>query len=220
MTFMQNTALWALVFVLFGASAYITDRKIGIKIYSKIRKWWHPPSSEPLAQVERGFIYNRSNKARWQLATIISGIQSVIVIGIRHEDPRMELVIFFVVIPSTYFGFLIGPYYERLKKLREKGFEKLDAVESGELDVGEEVRGVYEKKKKSLGAWFDGLIGSISKRLGDFLPFGKPKAQAGASASSFAPASETSVAGKTSDDEDAAAVAKAREALSALNSKR
>lgn len=214
MTFTQNVILWALVFVLIGASSYITDRKIGVKIYGKIRKWWHPPS-EQLVQVERGFIYNRSNKVRWQWAAFVATFQAAIMIGFRHEDPRVELMLIFVITPATFLGFMIGPYYEKFKKLREKGFEKMDQVESGQIDIGDEVRDAFEKKKKSAGALLVSFKDKILKRVSDTFPYGKAPVRANAPAAASA-ASSPGATTQTAEDEDAEAAKRALERVRKL----
>ena len=156
MTFTQSTMLWCIVFALIGAHVYVLDRKIGIKIYARWRKWTSP-LGEAKGAPERGFIYNRSNKARWVWAGIIASFNCFLMIGWRHGDPRIEIFQFFLITPFTWMGFMIGPIYFGFKKKREEFFETLDAVESGKLDVHEKVR---EAANEKLGA-LDRLVDRI-----------------------------------------------------------
>jgi hypothetical protein len=135
MTFTHTALLWAFVFMLLGASVYGTDKKWGVSFFGKIRKWWNPPAPGE-TPVERGFIVNRSNVSRWNIAGLIGAMYVVIMIGIRHEDPRTEIMLFFVVTPSMFVGFLLGPLYIKFKKWRERQLQNLDKVESGEVNIG------------------------------------------------------------------------------------
>ena len=164
----QNLLWWSLIFMMIGASAYVTDCKLGVKLYTKIQKWWKPPI-EGVPLVERGFIYNRSNKTRWKYAAILSGIWIVIMIGWRHEDPRTEIIVMFVLPFSTFIGFLIGPLYLRFKQTREELLTKLDEVESGKINLRKEVTDVAQEKLGIIEKILYGLI----DRIGTF--FGKCK---------------------------------------------
>lgn len=157
MTFLQSTMLWCIVFALIGAHTYVLDKKIGIKVHAKWRKWTSP-NGEPKGSPDRGFIYNRSNKVRWFWASIIAGINFATMIGWRHEDPRIEIMNFFLITPATMIGFMVGPWYLRFKQKREELFTTLDEVESGKIDVSDNVRSVAQKKLSTLGRLFDRFI--------------------------------------------------------------
>ncbi len=211
MTFTESTALWALVFVLIGASSYVTDKKWGITLYGKVRKWFHPPDAT-LETVDRGFIYNRSNKARWKIAALVSFIQAIIMIGWRHADPRVELMLFFIITPATFIGFLLGPWLEKFRTLREEGLAKLDKVESGEFNVGKEVREAYDRKAKSAGAFFSHCLDTCMTWL-SYIPF-LGKRSAAKSAQPSQPAQPTTPSEPEIDPKEDAR--KARERLEKL----
>jgi hypothetical protein len=163
MTFMQSTSLWAFVFVLIGANAYVVDRKIGIKVCGKWRKMTSPVQDAP--GVVRGFIYNRTNHVRWFWASIISTIQAFIMIGWRHEDPRMELVVWFVITPATMIGFLLGPLYFRFKERKEEFLKTLDRVESGQIDVTERMSAAARQKLGLIEKMFSGIVDWFATRI-------------------------------------------------------
>ena len=194
MTFTQSALLWMAVFALIGASSYVADRKFGVRFYAKVRKWWTPPSAVPIL-IERGFIVNRSNLARWRMAGFISAVQAFIMIGWRHADPRVELMLFFLITPATFFGFLMGPLYLRFKKAREGWLHKLDEVESGAIDPLHEVGSAARQKFGTIEKWFLGL----AEKLGSFI--GKKQSAKVATA----PSAPT--------EDPAAAEARARETL-------
>src|SRR3954471_2845247 len=165
MTFTQSALLWMAVFALIGASSYVADRKFGIQFYAKVRKWWTPPTATP-SLLERGFIVNRSNVARWRMAAFISAVQAFIMIGWRHEDPRVELMLFFLITPATFFGFLMGPLYLRFKKAREGFLHKLDEVESGAIDPLHEVGSAARQKFGTVEKWFLRLAEKLGSWIG------------------------------------------------------
>ncbi len=152
----HSTALWCFVFALIGAHAYVTDRKIGVKIYAKIHKWSTPPGTPQ--GPERGLIYNRSNQVRWGWATVIATVNAAIMIGWRHEDPRMER--------------------------RKKMFEALDRVESGEIDVTDELHKAATEKIGAMNRFADRIAAWLAAKS-----FVKKKAsvQQGASPTAAAP---------------------------------
>ena len=120
---------------------------------------------------DRGFIYNRSNKIRWFWAGIIASINFFLMIGWRHEDPRIEIFQFFLITPSTWMGFMIGPIYFSFKTKREELFRTLDEVESGRIDVQKKVRDAANEK---LGA-LDRLVDRITVFFANILPGKKKK---------------------------------------------
>ena len=154
MSFTQSTILWCIVFAFIGAHTYVLDRKVGIKIHAKWRKWTSP-LGEPKGAPDRGFIYNRSHRVRWFWAGIIASINCFLMIGWRHEDPRIEIFQFFLITPSTWAGFMIGPIYFSFKKKREELFQTLDEVESGKIDVHKTVMDVANKKLGALDKFVD-----------------------------------------------------------------
>ena len=105
MKFWENLLLWSLIFMMIGASAFVTDRKWGVKLYGKFRKWSHPPTVG-LPELKRGFIYNRSNVTRWKYTGILSLLWAVIMIGYRHEEPSVEIIVMFALPFATFIGFL------------------------------------------------------------------------------------------------------------------
>ena len=157
MSFTEKAALWCFVFALIGAHMYAIDKKIGIKIHAKWRKWTSP-HGEPKGSPERGFIYNRSNKVRWFWASVIASINFFVMIGWRHEDPRIELVNFFLITPATMAGFLIGPVYLRFKQKREELFATLDEVESGKINVNQRVKKAASERLGALDKIIDRCV--------------------------------------------------------------
>lgn len=195
MSFWNNLIMWSIIFMVMGMSAYAIDLKWGVKLYGKIRKWWQPPTAN-VPDVDRGFIYNRSNKTRWKYASILSAIWAAVMIGIRHEDPRTALIVMLVLPFATFLGFLLGPLKLRIKKVREEGFEMLDKVESGEVDVSERVSESATLGMQKASTLFGNIRGTVTSLFAS-----KPKETA---KPAFKP--------KTSE-ERAAEAARAREEL-------
>jgi hypothetical protein len=167
MKFWSNLWMWSLIFMMIGASTFVIDRKWGTKIYGKFRKWGHPPTAG-LPEMERGFIYNRSNITRWKYAGALSLVWALIMIGYRHEDPSVELIVMFVLPFATFIGFMVGPLYLRFKMAQERWLRKLDEVESGKIDVYKEVSDAAGQKLGGLEKFFFGLVdkwgGYVGKR--------------------------------------------------------
>lgn len=143
---------WFLVFVLAGAVFYVADRLRGVRIYRWIYDMTH---QHPLPKdIARGFIYNRKANARFALAVIISGLQSVIAVMDGISSTSNEILSLFIEVPCLMIGFYFGPAIYKIWERREAVFDSVDKLESGELSLKKEVHElsnkVMEKVKDSM----------------------------------------------------------------------
>ncbi len=129
--------LWCILFTIIGAVWYNLDRRYGVKLY----RWWYDLThKDPLPEGEqRGFVYNRSTKARFTAAWVVSTVQSVAVILTTPVNPLVELIMWLFEVPVTMLGFYLGPYLYRLWQRSDVVFDAMDRLEhraeSGDIDV-------------------------------------------------------------------------------------
>ena len=125
---------WLILFLFVGAIWYVLDRRLGQGIY----RWWYGMThAEPLdAEIERGFIFGQPAKVRFSVAISLSLIQSVIVL-LTTEDAKwlVELFTFVFEVPVMMFGFYLGPRLNGIWERKEKIFETMDKMESGDYSI-------------------------------------------------------------------------------------
>ena len=94
---------WIVMFVILGAFWYVVDRRFGQGVY---RFWYRLTHEKPLPEnVRRGFVYNRRTRHKAFMATILSTIQSVLVlVNMENFNPLVELILWIVEVPVTLLG--------------------------------------------------------------------------------------------------------------------
>jgi hypothetical protein len=118
----------AVVFIVWGAIWYNLDRAYGVAI----RRWWYNLTHEhPLPPGEgRGFIYERDTRTKFTWATILSTIQSaLVVIYSGSVDLLMELPAWLIEVPLMVVGMYLGRPLGNLWGGRDRVFDKLDEWE-------------------------------------------------------------------------------------------
>lgn len=129
--------LWCILFIILGTVWYILDRRFGVHLY----RWWYDLThEEPLPEAEiRGFVYNRSTKARVSAALLVSTVQSLLVLVSSQVNLLVELIMWVFEVPVTFIGFYLGPWAYRLWRRRDDFFEAVDRVEqkveTGQIDL-------------------------------------------------------------------------------------
>lgn len=118
----------AIVFIIWGAIWYNLDRVYGVGL----RRWWYNLThEEPLAAGdERGFIYRRRTKTKFMWATVLSTVQSVLVVIYAGSiDLLTELPAWFIEVPLMMLGMYLGRPLGRLWGHKDQVFDKLDEWE-------------------------------------------------------------------------------------------
>lgn len=129
-------AFWMVMFVLLGAFWYIVDRKYGVRWY---RLWYRLTHEHPLPpEIVCGFVYNRRARHRSFMATLLSTLQTVVVIW-SAENPNLliELILWIVEIPLTMVGFAVGPLGFKVWGRKEELFDTIDDLEQGKTSFGD-----------------------------------------------------------------------------------
>lgn len=124
--------------IILGAVWYVIDRKFGVRWY----KWWHDMTHEqPLPpEAARGFIFNKPTKVKAFAALVLSSFISVLSVYFADEKPLIELVLWFVAIPATMIGFLLGPRIFPVWQKRDAIFDSVDKWERGEIDLTDKLK--------------------------------------------------------------------------------
>lgn len=163
---MQHPLLYLIAYLFFAIVCYSLDRRFGVAIY----RWWYNFShKEPLpAETIRGFIYNRPAKNRATMATIVSLLESLVVVYFLHINPLVGLIVWLVGIPLTLIGFLIGPFSYRLWQKREVLFQTVDKVEAGQIDVTKEMGELAETEAGKFKRALQVIRKKLQARLGQF----------------------------------------------------
>ncbi len=141
----QTYVFLSLFFYLFwGAAWYVMDRTFGVKLY---RRYYNFTHKDPLPEGEvKGFIYNRTTRAKSFAAVICSTILSVLAILSMEFNLLVEITLWIVEIPIIMAGFYLGHFFGfKLWSNRNKGFEMIDRLERGDVHIGEQIA---EKAKK------------------------------------------------------------------------
>lgn len=131
---------WLVVVFFLGMAWYVFDRSVGYKLY---KLWYNWTNKEKLPDnAEMGFVYKRKAKVRVAWATAISAFQSALAIYGSDVNPFFELICFFFEIPVILAGFYAGPGLYYIWSRKDKALDKLDRIESGEVNLGEEIQKV------------------------------------------------------------------------------
>ncbi len=135
----QTYVFLSLIFYLFwGAVWYVMDRTYGVKIYRRYYDFTH---KDPLPEGEtKGFIYQRSTRAKSLAAVVCSTILSILAVLSMEFNLLVELTLWIVEIPIIMAGFYLGHFFGfKLWSNRNKGFEMIDRLERGEVDLGDQL---------------------------------------------------------------------------------
>jgi hypothetical protein len=129
-------AFWMVMFVLLGAFWYIVDRKYGVRWY---RLWYRLTHEHPLPpEIVCGFVYNRRARHRSFMATLLSTVQTVVVIwSAGNPNLLIELILWIVEIPLTMVGFAVGPLAFKIWGRKEELFDTIDDLEQGKTSLGD-----------------------------------------------------------------------------------
>lgn len=133
----QYIIFWSILFVGFGSAWYNFDRRFGIKWY---RSWYNMTHKDKLPTDKAiGFIYNRSTHSKAATAGLISTLQTILVVMYMDVNLLASLFMWVIEIPLMMLGFYLGPLVALMWQKKEKLFETVDKVESGEIDVSAKV---------------------------------------------------------------------------------
>jgi hypothetical protein len=158
-----------IVFVLIGALSYTLDRRLGVKLYH----WFYDMTHEkPLPDGEiRGFVYNRRARARFAAAVVLAVVVTIVSAIHVGDNPLISLVGFFLEVPLLMIGFYLGPSVDQLWGRRDRFFDKVDKLESGETSVGAEF--------KEVSQLVAGAVGSVLSTANEDKPEGETGPAAG-----------------------------------------
>lgn len=160
LTVSQYVIFWSIVFVGTGAFWYNFDRRFGIKWY---RSWYNMTHKDKLTtEKEMGFIYNRSTHSKAASAALVATIQSILVVKYMDVNLLASLIMWVVEIPLMMIGFYLGPFSYVMWQKKEKLFETVDKVESGQLNVGAEVSKAAKRVVAPLKDHFEAIQEVIS----------------------------------------------------------
>lgn len=155
---------WLFVALFMGAACYFLDRHLGVPLYRWVYNMTH---QHPLAAGEdRGFIYNRRAGVRFAAAVAISAVQSFLAASGRLDNPALQLLSFFLEVPVVMIGFYCGPWLDRFWRDKERIFEHVDRIESGQTTLSDELRGVSHRAagavREALGLEGNEAQGAVS----------------------------------------------------------
>lgn len=141
---------WILAFFCAGILWYLLDRRFFTRPYRLIYNLFH---KTPLpAEVERGIIYRQSTGRKFAWAFAFSTVQSVLVVwvrGIAHINPLVEILTWLIEMPALVAGMFAGPTVYGWWINRFKFYKAVDDVESGKINLKEEVTvAVSEQSEK------------------------------------------------------------------------
>ena len=129
---------WAVTAVFLGIACYVLDRWYGIRM----RRGWHNLThKEPLPEAdESGFIHRRKAKARFTLAFTVALVLSLMAVFLTAANPAIQILVFFVMVPTLMIGFYLGPKCYGIWSRKDKILERVDDLEEGKIHLGEEIR--------------------------------------------------------------------------------
>ncbi len=154
---MSYLVTWMVTFFILGVILYIFDVIFGKKL---VRKYHDMTHQEALGEsIELGVVVKR--KARWRFAVAISCsfVQSVLVIFFQQGNPLAELLTIPVETIGMMIGFYIGPLFAKFIAKREKVFDTLDGIESGEINAGAVVKGAVTSAGQRVAKTVHDLVG-------------------------------------------------------------
>jgi hypothetical protein len=167
LTTAQNVVFWTIIFTIGGAVWYNYDRRYGASLY---RWWYNLTHKDKLPEdVSRGFIYKQSMKTKTTVATVVSSIQSLLLILSTEVNLLEELFMWVFEVPITLFGFYLGPIAYSFWKAKDKWFETIDRVESGDVNIAEEAEQLVGHTKEVLvHAVAERIVAPAREKVGDF----------------------------------------------------
>lgn len=120
---------WFLVYFIIGANLYVLDKRYGVYIYNKYKKLISPNMENYVDDYTKGFIYNRRTRVKILWSSNISFILSLSVFLGGYTPLPVELVMFFIEIPFTFLGMMVGPFYGKILNVSSQTVDKLDVIE-------------------------------------------------------------------------------------------
>lgn len=120
---------WFLVYFIIGANLYVLDKRYGVYIYNKYKKLISPNMENYVDDYTKGFIYNRRTRVKILWSSNISFILSLSVFLGGYTPLPVELVMFFIEIPFTFLGMMVGPFYAKILNVSSQTVDKLDVIE-------------------------------------------------------------------------------------------
>jgi len=137
---------WIIVFLVTAIKWYVLDCHFGVRIYRFCYRLTH---EHPLPETEAvGFIFNQTTKRKLFMATLVSTVQSMLMLIYSDVNPLVELFMWGFEVPVTMLGFYLAPYAYRWWTKKDDLFEWFDDVESGRRDPWAWFRQNWRRTKK------------------------------------------------------------------------
>lgn len=158
---------WFFVYFVIGANLYVLDKKYGVVLYNKWKKYSSNNMEEYKDDYTKGFIYNRRTRVKILWASNISFVFSLSVFLGGYSLLPVEIVMFFLEIPVTFLGILVGPFYAKLLRMSERTVEKLDEFEGDDGSLENAAKKVIDKTSQEIKEGFSKTAQDIKESVGD-----------------------------------------------------
>lgn len=144
-----NIFAWIILFIVFGGFFYLLDRWFGVSIY---RWFYNMTHKDPMPEnVVKGFLHNQKAKIRCANACVLALFLSLInYYSDEKANPLYAFLNWIMQVPLVFIGFCLGPILFKLWGKKDKLFQTVDKIESGEIGVSDKIKNAAQSVAKDI----------------------------------------------------------------------